>query len=367
METSSRRKAYGDGLEARLARIEAKLDKLSDSNPFAAVDQQPSSEPELVENPTASSAEVASGSHALIYRGDYSMPPLTEILPVVEGYFRDFNPALPLFHQAHFMEMLYEFYSAHEQTKKSRAIWAAVNVVLAIGYRMRTIEIEDAVVGFDDRKVKKCIDNAQKELDELVTREEDTLGIQVLLGLVSKGNLAAEDSPELIISKDISLRSKIPSVQDDSDVDLELPGTELGDDGNYLSSIDGRTQLNYLRVRVQLAYLEGKVYDDLLSNRSMKVSSETRQGRVAHLFRLLDQWLQKIPGPLRLENITKTVNKAPLTHMILLYHTYLMCYTTLNGLYSLASPWIRSINGFTAAVLEHFDFHTQVSVGVFKY
>lgn len=162
------------------------------------------------------------------------------------------------------------------------------------------------------------------------------------------------------LDKDISLRSKIPSVQDDSDVDLELPGTELGDDGNYLSSIDGRTQLNYLRVRVQLAYLEGKVYDDLLSNRSMKVSSETRQGRVAHLFRLLDQWLQKIPGPLRLENITKTVNKAPLTHMILLYHTYLMCYTTLNGLYSLASPWIRSINGFTAAVLEHFDFHTQV-------
>ncbi|KAI1089326.1 hypothetical protein F5B19DRAFT_467949 [Rostrohypoxylon terebratum] len=123
--------------------------------------------------------------------------------------------------------------------------------------------------------------------------------------------------------------------------------------------MDRCTQLDYLRVRVQLAYLEGKVYDDLLSNRSMKLSSETRQGRVAYLFRLLDQWLQKIPGPLRLENITKTMNKAPLTHMILLYHTYLMCYTTLNGLYFLASPWISSINGFTAAILEHFDSRAQ--------
>ncbi|KAI0881641.1 uncharacterized protein GGS22DRAFT_171507 [Annulohypoxylon maeteangense] len=389
----------GDSLEARLARIEAKLDRLGGPGPSTTADQLLDSESCRVEESTASPTAGPSSSCAPVHRGDYHIPPLTEILPIIEDYFNNFNPALPLFHQSHFMHMLYDFYSRQEETKDSRAAWAAVNVVLAIGYRIRSIETENIMVGFDDGKAKKCIDNAQKELDELVTREEDTLGVQVLLGLVILFQTNTDQKPASVLigtavrlahrlqlhikstlsdyapevarhrsnlfwlcyclDKDVSLRSKIPSIQDDGDVDLDLPGTESGDDGNYLSSIDGHTQLNYLRVRVQLAYLEGKVYDDLLSNRSTKVSSETRQARAAHLFRLLDQWLRKIPEELRLENITKTVDKAPLTHMILLYHTYLMCSATLNGLYSLASPWIKSVSGFTVAALEHFDFQAH--------
>ncbi|KAI1453706.1 hypothetical protein F4805DRAFT_359597 [Annulohypoxylon moriforme] len=402
--------ADGDSIEARLARIETKLDRLGDSNLSATADQLLDSESDRTEETTASSRVGPSNTYAPAYREDYHVPPLTEILPVIEDYFRNFNTALPLFHQIHFMQMLYDFYSRQEKTKKSRAVWAAVNVVLAIGYRIRTIETKDVMVGFDDEKVKKCIDNAQKELDELVTREEDTLGVQVLLGLVilfqtntdqkpasvligtavrlahrlqlhvkstlsnyspevarhrsnifwlcyclDKVRLIRCPSSRLTATQDVSLRSKVPSIQDDQDIDLELPGTESGDGGNYLSSIDGRTQLNYLRVRTQLAYLEGKVYDDLLSNRSTRMSFDARQARAVHLFRLLDRWLQNIPGQFWLENVTKTVSKASLTHMILLYHTYLMCSTTLNGVYSLASPWVNPGGGFTAAALEHFD------------
>ncbi|KAI2466665.1 hypothetical protein F4781DRAFT_345893 [Annulohypoxylon bovei var. microspora] len=392
--------ADDDSLEARLARIEAKLDRLGDSSPSATADELLGSGSSLVGKSTVPSIVGPSSPDALVHREDYNVPPLTEVLPVIEDYFRDFNPALPLFDHMHFMQMLYGFYSGQEEARKSRAIWAAVNVVLAIGYRIRASQAEDIIIGFDDKKVKKCIDNAQRELDELVTREEDTLGIQVLLGLVILFQTNSDQKPASVListavrlahrlqlhvksslsdytpemaghrsnifwicyslDKDISLRSKIPSVQNDEDVDLELPGTESGDDGNYLSSIDGHTQLNFLRSRVQLAYLEGKVYDDLLSNRSTKLSPEARQVRVAHIFRLLDQWLQTIPTPLRLEHITKTVSKAPLTHMILLYHTYLMCSTTLNGLYSLASPWVKSISGFAAAALRNFDFQAHI-------
>lgn len=178
-----------DSLEARLARIEAKLDKLGDIGDATPQYQPLDCTPGQDKGVTVSSTNpppAQPGTDILEPHQDHSIPPLTEILPVVEDYFRDFNFALPLFRQQEFMRMLYDFYLEREKPKRLGASWAAINVVLAIGYRMRTIETNDVAIGFDDRKVKKCIDNAQKELDELVTREEDTLGIQVVLGLASK-------------------------------------------------------------------------------------------------------------------------------------------------------------------------------------
>ncbi|KAI1416084.1 hypothetical protein F5Y13DRAFT_154534 [Hypoxylon sp. FL1857] len=391
----------GDSLEARLARIEAKLDRLGDPNLATATDQVLNGVTNQNEGSTISSIQGAPGSlspSSLINHGD-PIPPLTEILPVVDDYFRDFNPALPLFHQHQFTQMLYNFYSEPDHSQKSRAVWAAINVVLAIGYRIHAVDRDDIIGRFDDSKVKKCIDNAQRELDELVTREEDTLGIQVLLGLVILFQTNIDQKPASVLigtavrlahrlqlhvkstlsnfppevarhrsnifwlcyclDKDISLRSKIPSIQNEADVDLDLPGTESGDDGNYLQSIDGGTQFNYFRARVQLAYLEGKVYDYLLSNRSMKLSLQARQERVEHLAQLLSRWHKTIPTSLRLENIIDTLDKAPLTHMILLYHTYLMCSITVNGLYSAESPWVKALGSFTTAALQTFDFQSH--------
>ncbi|KAI1767326.1 hypothetical protein GGR53DRAFT_123670 [Hypoxylon sp. FL1150] len=393
----------GDSIEARLTRIEAKLDKLGDTGNAMPLEQQLSSMLNQNMGAAISSCGPPSSLTGLDVSGlheEHSIPPLTEILPVVEDYFRDFNFALPLFRQQDFMRMLYEFYSVKERTKKSGAIWAAINVVLAIGYRTRNIETNDIAVRFDDRKVRKCIDNAQKELDGIVTCEEDILGVQVLLGLVILFQTNTDQKPASVLigtairlahrmslhvkssasqfppeiarhrsnifwicyslDKDVSLRGRIPSIQNDEDVDLDLPETELADETNYLSAVNGCAEFNYLRARVQLAYLEGKIYDCLLSNRSMKLSQEAREERVSHLSRLLDQWLQAMPVSLRLESITRTLEMAPLTHIIFLYHTYLMCSTTLLGLYSYDAPWIKAISKSSSEALHHFDKQTHV-------
>lgn len=403
-ETSQASSAIdGDSLEARLARIEAKLDKLGDTSNATPPEQllgstsgQDKGTAVLSPGLTLSQADL----DVLRRRDEHSIPPLTEVLPVVEDYFRDFNFALPLFRQQDFMRMLYEFYSEREKTKESGAVWAAINVVLAIGYRTRNVECNDITVIFDDRKVKKCIDNAQRELDGLVTREDDTLGVQVLLGLVVLFQTNTDQKPASVListavrlahrlslhtkssaskfppeiarhrsnifwicyslDKDVSLRGRIPSIQNDEDVDLDLPGTELGDEDNYLSTVNGCSGFNYLRARVQLAYIEGKVYDYLLSNRSMKLSREAREERVSHLTRLLDQWLQAMPASLQLERITQTLETAPLTHVVFLYHTYLMCSTSLLGLYSYEAPWIKAISKSSSEALHHFDNQAHV-------
>ncbi|KAI2605757.1 uncharacterized protein GGS25DRAFT_497964 [Hypoxylon fragiforme] len=367
-------------LEARIGRIEARLDSLSEANvakPYSAMPATPTR------------------------HGEHSIPPLIEILPVIEDYFYDFNSALPLFYQHQFMKMLSEFYSEQEQSKRSRATWAAINVVLAIGYRIRASKV-DAAVGFDDGKIRKYIDNAQKELDELVTRQEDTLGIEVVLGLVIIFQMNIDQKPASVLigtavrlahrlqlhmksslsnfppeiarhrsnifwlcytlDKDISFLARIPSIQNDEDVDLDLPGTWPSHNGNHLVSSDGYSQLDYLRARVQLACIQGKIYDYLLSNRSMKQSGETRQRRTLHLSKLLEHWLQKIPAPLRVENIIETLEKAPLAHMIFLYQKYLMCCTTLNGLYSVGAPWMKTVSGFSTNLFQNSGNESSISV-----
>ncbi|KAI1372878.1 hypothetical protein F4677DRAFT_448912 [Hypoxylon crocopeplum] len=385
----------GGGLEARLARIEAKLDRLGAPRTAVATAQLLSRASSQAGESAVSSIDAPLCSprpNTVTISEDFNISSLTELWSVIDDYFRDFNSALPLFHQHSFMQMAHEYFSEPEQSKRSRAAWAAINVVLALGYRIRSVDTDNIIRRFGDGTVKKCIDNAQNELDELVTREEDTLGIQVLLGLVVLFQTNMDQKPASVListavrlahrlqlhvksssskyppdiarhrcnifwlcyslDKDISLRARIPSIQNDEDVDLDLPGTEPGDDGSYLQSIDGCSQLDYLRTRVQLAYVEGKVYDYLLSNRSAKLSLEARQERAAYLSKLLDQWLQSIPSSLQLESITTTLGKAPLTHMIVLYHTYLMCSTMVNGLYSLEAPWMKFIGSFSAA-----DFH----------
>ncbi|KAI1085215.1 hypothetical protein F5B20DRAFT_567879 [Whalleya microplaca] len=386
----------GDSIEARLARIEAKLDNLGDASAGMTLNQilrTESSQDEEYSGASAESTPVALSSDASRRHDEYAIPPLTEILPIIEDYFRHWNSAWPLFNQHCFMKMLSDFYS--NPASRSKVAWAAINVVLAMGYRIRTVEGEIAFK-FNDEKVKRCIDNAQMVLDELVTREEDTLGIQIILGLVLLSQISPDQKPSsvligpamrlahslelhmksalvdyppdiarqrstlfwlcYILDKDISLRTKTPSIQLDSDVDLELPKDDW--QGCYLQSTDGRSQFNYLRARVQLAHLEGKIYDELYSNRSMKLPLEARTERVLYLNKLLIQWRQTIPTSLQLEHITESLERAPLAHMIILYHTYFVCLAMVNGVYSINSPWFQALGGYCAAALINFDRHS---------
>ncbi|KAI5860794.1 hypothetical protein GGS23DRAFT_606578 [Durotheca rogersii] len=300
------------------------------------------------------------------------------------------------------MAALYDFYAKREQTKKGRAVWAAINIVVAIGYRIRTTENADITVAFDNEKVLRCIDNARSVLEELVTREEDTLGIQVLLGLVILFQADTDQKPSSMLigtavrlahrlqlhaksslsnfapdvarhrsnifwlcyslDKDVSLRTKVPSVQQDEDIDLDLPGAAPEDDGAYFKGVDGRSQFHYLRARVQLASLEGKTYDWLISNRSAKLSLEARQEKLLLLSRLLVQWRQTIPESLQPDRMADNLEKAPLIHMTYLYHTYMLCLIHANGLYSVDSSWIRWISRSSRAMFHDFDAQENVSM-----
>ncbi|KAI1639958.1 fungal-specific transcription factor domain-containing protein [Biscogniauxia mediterranea] len=293
------------------------------------------------------------------------------------------------------MRMLDGYYSQSGEEKSRGAVGAAINIVLAFGYRMRYVGRGNMASVFGHRKVRKCIDNAQMMLGELMVRDEDTLGVQVLLGLVILFQANSDQQPSAVLSstamrlahrlhlhsktamsgfppdearqrrnifwicycldKDICLRTRTPSMQLDSDVDIDLPGSDPDERDNCFQSTDGLSNLHYLRARVKLANIQGRIYDYLFSNRSRKQSADARQRSVVYLDGLLDQWQRAIPESLRLECVTKSLEKAPLLHMITLYQTYTLCLAMTHGLNSLDTPWLKSLGDLATLSQDSFD------------
>lgn len=100
------------------------------------------------------------------------LPPLSELLPVVDNYFQNYNFFIPLFDESLFTRMLLEW----QTSKQSTVSWAAINVVQALSYRI----LEDR--SMDDAVLSQCVRNAQSVLAEVMMNAE-VLGLQVLLGM----------------------------------------------------------------------------------------------------------------------------------------------------------------------------------------
>lgn len=154
---------------------------------------------------TPSEASIRSASE----RGHaFNVPPLLDILPVVETYFRQFNTALPLFDQSCFTRMINRFYS--NPSAGSKLEWAAINVVLAIGYCARSIAGDDIALRFDDSKITNCINNVREQMDDILSRKDEIYGVQVLLGLaiLHQGNVDQE-TPSTWVSTALRLAHRM--------------------------------------------------------------------------------------------------------------------------------------------------------------
>lgn len=208
-----------EALESRLARIEAQLQLVlnvaRDAQPQQSSTAQQSPESHSSETTEAVSAdnevqaEIARSAYhswkfdpinPSIYEGpgpdSLMLPPLEDILPVVDHYFYTFNTVIPLFHQPVFMKMLHTWYS--QPQSRDRATWAAIQIVMALGYRTPQLALGETQVKHIER-ADVCLRNAQTVVSELVTRDQDLLGVQILLGIVMLFQNSRDPKPASVI------------------------------------------------------------------------------------------------------------------------------------------------------------------------
>ncbi|KAF7561067.1 hypothetical protein G7046_g3059 [Stylonectria norvegica] len=321
--------------------------------------------------------------------GDLYLPPLEEILPVVDHYFVTHNVIVPLFNQGAFMRMLNGWYNLH--APRDRGTWAAVQIVMALGYRTpKTGATETTTIQI--QLANQCLRNAQAAVSDLVTRDEDLVGIQILLGIVMLFQNSRDPKPASVIigtavrlahrlqlhsnessqfftadeveqrsrvfwvayalDKDISLRARTPSAQLDDDIDVPLPTMNPEDGVGMVMTRDGLTEFNYHRMRVELSHIEGQVYDLLYSNRAGKVKGQERQRRVDRLQAMLDQWYRRVPTVFQIEHVASTVGPSELLQITKMHHAFLLAEVMTHGIYSRNADWVARISSFSRAAID---------------
>ncbi|KAM0247753.1 hypothetical protein ACHAQJ_009714 [Trichoderma viride] len=322
------------------------------------------------------------------------MPPLEEALPIIEHYFRIFNSGTPIFDQGEFMSMMNNWYS--NPATRNRATWAALQIVLALSLRVP----EPGVVDSGPQKAQLAnsyLRNAQSVVSELVMRDSDLLGIQVLLCIVilfqdsvdpkpssvivgtamglahrlqlhsssSARYLSPEETKQRILvfwiaytlEKDISLRARTPSVQNDDDIDIPLPPVVSPDGTGVISTLDGRNHFNHFRHRIDLAYIQGKIYNLLYSSRAAKTKGEERKRRISHLQAMLDLWYQRIPAAFHIEHVASTVSPGSLVQMTKMHHEYLLSEVMTHGIYSRSADWIGKLSTVSRLAIQDITSH----------
>ncbi|RDW87923.1 hypothetical protein BP5796_03617 [Coleophoma crateriformis] len=318
-------------------------------------------------------------------------------MPMVDNFFKTHNNVTLLFDQAQFMPLLARWYA--KNPKRDRATWAAILVVIALGSRLLAPGAVASRDLEDHAELESyCMRNAQSVMSEFTTRDEDLLGMQVLLGLAILFYDCSDTMPASILSgtamklahrlqlnshssaqfftaeevqqrsrlfwnayildKDLSLRAKAPSVQCDADIDIPMPPIVLSDGAGIITSKDGHSHLNLFRLRVDLAHIEGKIYDLLYSCRSIKAPKLERQRHVISLQAMLDHWYARIPPAFKIEKASATVSNDKIPEITKLYHTYLLCIVTTHGVYSNQADWMRRVSSLSRVAIQ--DFATAV-------
>ncbi|KAH7243072.1 fungal-specific transcription factor domain-containing protein [Fusarium solani] len=314
------------------------------------------------------------------------LPPLSEILPVVDNYFKKYNRLMPLFDEPTFMRMLLDWHSS--PNKRSMVPWAAVNIVMAINYRV----LEGRYM--DDPPLAQCVRNIRSVMTELMTPGQDLMGVQVLLAMaifyqgsadfqlaiVLMGSvvrlaqslrlhsrLASQRVPKAeallrsrvfwiayIYDRELALRCKSPYYQLDSETDLDLPPADPEDGLGVISSDTDSVQLNFLRARVQLAFIQGKTNDLLYSQKGRKLTHEQRSNNITRIEERMTEWLKTIPPELQTaEGIKQRLSQMSTLLMLNMFYRHFECLIQLHSIFSFDDVWIDRVNTYLSpAVIE---------------
>ncbi|XDG05866.1 hypothetical protein ABKA04_005481 [Annulohypoxylon sp. FPYF3050] len=184
-----------------------------------------------------------------------------------------------------------------------------INVVLALALRTsRPGEI--APIG----STEIYLNNAQSVLTQAIMCETTLMNIQILLGIAILFWTADDLRPALVLiatamrlshqlgfhsrkcSEHLGQTAALQHNRLDSEIELDLPPLDAEDDHTgFVFAPDGHAKLNFFRARVELAMIQGKVYECAYSASAQKFTSEERSQKARQIFGMLDEWTLKIP------------------------------------------------------------------------
>ncbi|OQD77909.1 hypothetical protein PENDEC_c002G01957 [Penicillium decumbens] len=310
------------------------------------------------------------------------LPPKEEALSLFKDFFQNFNCMFPLFHEATFMHLVERQYS--RDPYEGSGWWASINVVLAISHRLRVMS--NLVPHEEDKKAWLYLKNAMGVLTELTMRNTDLLSVQALLGmsLFLQGTPNPQPAFFLVaaairlshsiglhkrgsgfglnpveveqrkrvfwiaycLDKDLCLRSGRPPVQDDDDMNVELPSEDPPDNVGNVPLADGKGKFNLFRSMCEFATIESSVYKRLYSAKASKQSDGELLNTIGELDKELEDWKDNIPIDFRPENEIQATHGPLLLHVVVLHFAYYNCLTTIHRMSVHHGYWTSRLSNY---------------------
>lgn len=310
------------------------------------------------------------------------LPPKPEALSLLKDYFENFNCMFPLFHEPTFMHLVDKHYS--RDPYEGSGWWASLNVALAIAHRLRVMS--NLVPQEEDQKAWGYLKNALAVQTELTMRNTDLLSVQALLGMAlflqgtpnpqpsfffvaaairlshsiglhkrgSGFNLNPSEIEQrkrvfwiaYMLDRDICLRSGRPPIQDDDDMNVDLPSEDPPDNIGNIPLADGKGKVNLFRLLCTFACIESKVYKQLYSVKASKQSDGELLNTIGELDRELEAWKDGIPIDFRPEHEIKASHTPLILHVVVLHFAYYNCLTTIHRMSVHHGYWTSRLSNF---------------------
>ncbi|TIA48712.1 hypothetical protein D6C79_03960 [Aureobasidium pullulans] len=325
------------------------------------------------------------------------LPPKPEALALLRDFFENFNCVFPLFHEPTFMHLVDKHYSLDPY--EGSGWWASLNVALAISHRLRIMGEDDARK--EDAKAWGYLKNALAVFSELTMRNNDLLSVQALLGMAlfmqgtpnpqpgfflvaaalrlahsiglhkrgSDFNLNEVESEQrkrvfwigYLMDKDIGLRSGRPPIQDDDDMNVELPSENPPDNIGVVSIENGKSKVNLFRIQCVFAMIQSKVYKLLYSVKAARQTDGELLNTIGDLDQELEEWKDSIPIEFRPEHEIKMVGQSPLVlHIVVMHFAYYNCLTTIHRMSVHHGYWTSRLSNYAIAGLNARPLNPRV-------
>jgi hypothetical protein len=315
-------------------------------------------------------------------------------MTMIAVFLNGLNSVLPLFDDEPLLRLVGECYALPPRQRDPTA-WAAIHVVLALAWHHMPATATNDDPGVRTDRATEYLNKTQSITSQLMLGEISLLNIQVLLGMVMVLQTASDATAALILisatmrlvhklglqnrstsayldpierrqrdrvfwlayilDKSLSLRANQPSVQLDDDIDVDLPSSSLdleGDDGGSggtIVSANGKARMNFLLARVQLANIEGGVYDCLYSTRAANRSREERSVARQSIVKALEAWHTSIPPEFRAAVVTSNTSNNPACSSLfcVMHSTSLQCITLVNHANAWDQQWIAGLQDYS--------------------
>ncbi|WAO86068.1 Zn(2)-C6 fungal-type domain-containing protein [Fusarium falciforme] len=311
--------------------------------------------------------------------GPLELPPQHEVVSAAQKYIAGFNSAIPLFNPDRLLYVIRRWYESSD--RRDYTTWAAINTMLALVHRQTPPE-----EATPSKNTAKYTNNAQSVLTNVVMEETTLLSVQVLVGMTllfqgvqdlkpatmliamalrlvhqlglhtRKGSEHLDSNLTLeryrvfwiayILDRDISMRTKQPPIQREMDIDLEWPSADPQDGAGVFIAADGTSSFNFFLSRVQLAQIQGEIYDAMYSTGSRALSNQEKLERAAGLRYRLDDWFYRVPQQFRSEAILSVGEVNSSRYFGVLFATHLFCRISMCQVHVMETRWLQTLQDF---------------------